>query len=356
MARPLRHGLHGRPVRHASWAAAGPALAACGRRRQPLRHRRADARRPDPSGDEPARAQLGCDVWLVHLTGEEFPADCLGARALDPAPGRGHAAAAPADRQDAGPVGGADPRALRLGHDRPQQRPRPRRLPDLAGHRPRVVLAGRAGAHRHRRLERVGPRVEPDARTGPAGRGAGAARTGRRSPRSPRSCRCRGQVRRRPTRGARSTTPTARSSPTPACRACCSWRTTTSTAPATTTRTTRWRSSTWTTGRRWRHHHRVGGPGRRRSNRAGPAGVRSRAVLVVGKAGPEPEAGARAAGPPPSPSLPLRRRRAGRHHSESGTKEGRHDPRACRPPLAPAPGWTRSAGRSPRWPRPTPPS
>jgi hypothetical protein len=26
--------------------------------------------------------QLGCDVWLVHLTGEEFPADCLGARRL----------------------------------------------------------------------------------------------------------------------------------------------------------------------------------------------------------------------------------------------------------------------------------
>src|SRR5215469_11744811 len=26
--------------------------------------------------------ELGCDVWLVHLTGEEFPADCLGARAL----------------------------------------------------------------------------------------------------------------------------------------------------------------------------------------------------------------------------------------------------------------------------------
>jgi Peptidase family M28 len=25
---------------------------------------------------------LGCDVWLVHLTGEEFPSDCLGARAL----------------------------------------------------------------------------------------------------------------------------------------------------------------------------------------------------------------------------------------------------------------------------------
>jgi hypothetical protein len=28
------------------------------------------------------RRQLGCDVWLIHLTGEEFPADCLGARHL----------------------------------------------------------------------------------------------------------------------------------------------------------------------------------------------------------------------------------------------------------------------------------
>ncbi len=26
--------------------------------------------------------KLGCDVWLVHLTGEEFPADCMGARRL----------------------------------------------------------------------------------------------------------------------------------------------------------------------------------------------------------------------------------------------------------------------------------
>lgn len=28
------------------------------------------------------RGRLDCDIWLVHLTGEEFPADCLGARAL----------------------------------------------------------------------------------------------------------------------------------------------------------------------------------------------------------------------------------------------------------------------------------
>ena len=26
--------------------------------------------------------QLACDIWLAHLTGEEFPSDCLGARAL----------------------------------------------------------------------------------------------------------------------------------------------------------------------------------------------------------------------------------------------------------------------------------
>ena len=26
--------------------------------------------------------KLGCDIWLIHLTGEEFPADCLGARHL----------------------------------------------------------------------------------------------------------------------------------------------------------------------------------------------------------------------------------------------------------------------------------
>jgi hypothetical protein len=28
------------------------------------------------------QGQLECDIWLVHLTGEEFPADCMGARAL----------------------------------------------------------------------------------------------------------------------------------------------------------------------------------------------------------------------------------------------------------------------------------
>ena len=31
------------------------------------------------------RGELGCDIWLVHLTGEEFPSDCLGARNLSQA-------------------------------------------------------------------------------------------------------------------------------------------------------------------------------------------------------------------------------------------------------------------------------
>jgi hypothetical protein len=32
--------------------------------------------------DMSRRGRLACDVWLIHLTGEEFPADCLGARHL----------------------------------------------------------------------------------------------------------------------------------------------------------------------------------------------------------------------------------------------------------------------------------
>ena len=31
------------------------------------------------------RGELGCDIWMVHLTGEEFPSDCLGARSLSQA-------------------------------------------------------------------------------------------------------------------------------------------------------------------------------------------------------------------------------------------------------------------------------
>ncbi len=32
--------------------------------------------------DMSREGKLGCDIWLIHLTGEEFPSDCLGARHL----------------------------------------------------------------------------------------------------------------------------------------------------------------------------------------------------------------------------------------------------------------------------------
>jgi Peptidase family M28 len=32
--------------------------------------------------DMSREGKLGCDIWLIHLTGEEFPSDCLGARYL----------------------------------------------------------------------------------------------------------------------------------------------------------------------------------------------------------------------------------------------------------------------------------
>ena len=37
------------------------------------------------------QGKLGCDIWLVHLTGEEFPADCLGDSQFDPGTRRRHA-------------------------------------------------------------------------------------------------------------------------------------------------------------------------------------------------------------------------------------------------------------------------
>ena len=42
--------------------------------------------------------RLACDVWLVHLTGEEFPSDCMGARHLARSVVEGDVAAALAQR------------------------------------------------------------------------------------------------------------------------------------------------------------------------------------------------------------------------------------------------------------------
>ena len=189
----------------------------------------------------------------------------------DRAARRGDAQAAPARRQAARPVRDAGPGALRVGHDRPQQRPRPRRLPDLAGHR----AASRCG-WRSRRTWPTRPGTSPSPIWNQQPERAGRPR-GRRSPHGAAIPEV-GPVPAADRPGAAAGRPAqhALQHGRPdllrrrACRACCSWRTTTSTAPATTTRTTRWRTSTWTTGRRAPSPSRRW-PGRRRSTRrAGP--------------------------------------------------------------------------------------
>ena len=197
--------------------------------------------------------RLGCDVWLVHLTGEEFPSDCLGARALSSTAGRRDAEAAPADgkTRDLSRVQVRGVYVMdMIAHNNDRDRDVFQMSPGVGA--PSLWLA-RQAADRRRNLERVGPGVEPASRRAAAGVAASAADDRQaKSRRSPPIPRCSARCGRRQTRTARCTTPTARSSPTPACRSCSSWRTTTSIGRDTTTRTTRWRTSTSITGRRWR--------------------------------------------------------------------------------------------------------
>ncbi len=67
------------------------------------------------------RGALDCDIWLVHLTGEEFPADCLGARALTQRLIEGTLNMRCADGQRARSVADENPGRVRAGHDRAQQ-------------------------------------------------------------------------------------------------------------------------------------------------------------------------------------------------------------------------------------------
>ena len=121
-----------------------------------MRRRRARARRPGADDNHSATAalmlaapiflemsqagQLGCDVWLVHLTGEEFPADCLGRRAPDAVPRRERRSSCDC-RGAAHDLSEAQSRACTCRHGRPQQRPPARRLPDRA----RATAASRVG-------------------------------------------------------------------------------------------------------------------------------------------------------------------------------------------------------------------
>ena len=127
------------------------------------------------------------------------------------------------------------------------------RAVDAAG-RSRPTWRTRSGTPRrrvwNRRRDRRGLRARPaqrrrqhDSRHGPAP-AACAARCGRRT-----------------IPAARSTTPTARSSPTPACPSCCSWRTTTSTGTGYHDTHDTMENIDLDYGAAVRDRHRVGGPG-----------------------------------------------------------------------------------------------
>jgi len=61
----------------------GGKLAPCGRGRRDDNHPQRLRSSGGTRVPKLSRAgRLDCDVWLIHLTGEEFPSDCMGARHL----------------------------------------------------------------------------------------------------------------------------------------------------------------------------------------------------------------------------------------------------------------------------------
>ena len=183
--------------------------------------------------------QLACDVWLVHLTGEEFPADSLGARHL----------------------------CQLLVEDNLQMRLANGALHDLSGIRVRGICLMDMIAHNNdhdRDVFQIAPGTGAQSmwlgyqahlaneiwnastaqwnRRGSrrhCGRGARSA-NGRTLPATARISRFTAKYDRPMTPAARSTTRMGSYSRTLACRLCCSWRTTTSIEQAITTAMTRW--------------------------------------------------------------------------------------------------------------------
>ena len=105
--------------------------------------------------------RLACDVWLVHLTGEEFPSDCMGARHLAQSVVEGTLKLHRPGGRKRRSLQGPDRGRLRARHDRPQQRPRPGRFPDFAGRGPRLARPGLSRPRGQRAVERLRARVEP---------------------------------------------------------------------------------------------------------------------------------------------------------------------------------------------------
>ena len=132
--------------------------------------------------------KLGCDIWLVHLTGEEFPADCLGARALTAAAGRRHAASCTLPDGKTKDLSGVQVQGLYVSDMIAHNNDRDRDVFQIApGHRPRTRSGWRSRRTSPRNLERVGAGLERAPGAGRPAARAAAARTARPFRRSRRS-------------------------------------------------------------------------------------------------------------------------------------------------------------------------
>ena len=190
-----------------------------------------------------ARAgKLERDVWLIHLTGEEFPSDCMGARAVCQGLFERSLAFTAEDgsKRDVGNVQVVGAFVLDMvGHNSDRDRDVFQIAPGEGAGSARLALR----AHRaNRRWNTLAETWNGDAARAKAGRAETHAGS-----HAAAAVRALAAVSARfvssGSRGRRCTTPMVRSSATSGSRSCCSWRTTTSAARAITTRTTRWRTS-----------------------------------------------------------------------------------------------------------------
>ena len=165
------------------------------RRRQSLGHRRLDAGRAPSSWTLPRQGKLACDIWLVHLTGEEFPTDCMGARHLCQCLVEGSLQIRLANGRwrDLSRTRVAGVYVLDMvAHNNDRDRDVFQNLP---GHGAAVDVAGRAGPRGQPHLERLGRGVEPPGRAGAAAAAGSGAPTGGRYRPSPCIPQLHGEVR-----------------------------------------------------------------------------------------------------------------------------------------------------------------
>ena len=129
------------------------------------------------------QGKLGCDVWLVHLTGEEFPADCLGARRPDRSGSSSARSKLRLPRRQAGTTcRGRRSAGVYVSDMIAHNNDRDRDIFQISpGHEPRVDVAGVSGPPGQRDLERVASRAGTSAGRARPCRAAAAARTAPRS-------------------------------------------------------------------------------------------------------------------------------------------------------------------------------